>query len=240
MNIHAHIITWNEDKILRYTLDHYSKFCEKIFIYDNMSTDNTDNICSNYSKVSVEKWSTPDNKYNDIVLADMKSNIYKKSRKENVDWVVVCDCDEYLYHEDLLNKLKEYKENFITMPLIDGHDMFSEYFPQYDGGLITDKIKNGSETCDSLCKNIIFDPSLDVVYFPGAHKNMCENAIKSKQAELKLLHYKYLGKQESLLRQKELAERLSDFNKKAGFSKHWTKSPVDYMDFILQKNYKVI
>ena len=30
MKIHAHILAWNEEKILPYTLDHYSEFCEKI------------------------------------------------------------------------------------------------------------------------------------------------------------------------------------------------------------------
>ena len=37
MKIHSHILAWNEEKILPYTLDYYSTFCEKIFIYDNMS-----------------------------------------------------------------------------------------------------------------------------------------------------------------------------------------------------------
>jgi glycosyltransferase involved in cell wall biosynthesis len=240
MKIHAYIITWNEGKILPFTLDHYSKFCEKIFIYDNMSTDNTDEICSKYSNVKVIKWSTPDKKYNDITLAEMKSNVYKQSRKDNIDWVIMCDCDEYLYHENLLEKLAEYKETGITMPLIDGHDMFSETFPEYDGELLTDKVKIGSETYAPMCKNIVFDPILDITYMPGAHSNQCPNAVKSTSSEIKLLHYKFLSKEYVLDRYNQLAEQLSDFNKKTGLSGHWTRPPMKYMDEMKEKNYKVI
>ena len=56
MKIHAYIISYNEEKLLPFTLDYYSTFCEKIFVYDNYSTDSSDNIYKNYSKVEVIKW----------------------------------------------------------------------------------------------------------------------------------------------------------------------------------------
>lgn len=240
MKIHAHIIAWNEAKILPYTLDHYSQFCEKIHIYDNMSTDGSDEIYKKYDNVTVVKWSTPDKKYNDVTLAEMKSNIYKQSRKHNADWVIVCDCDEYLYHENLLEKLTEYKDQGITMPKIDGHDMCCESFPTYDGQLLTEKVKVGSETYEPMCKNIIFNPKLEMNYRPGAHSNNCQGAKLSSDAEIKLLHYKFLGKDYVLERYNNLAEQLSDFNKKTGMSGHWTRPPLHYIDKMLEDNYKVI
>mgnify|MGYP001220674078 CR=1 FL=1 len=240
MRIHAYIIAWNEGRVLPYTLDHYSQFCEKIFVYDNMSTDNTDEICKKYPKVKVVKWTTSDKKYNDVTLAEIKSNVYKQSRKDNVDWVIVCDSDEYLYHEDLISKLKEYKSKGVTMPLIDGHDMCCEEFPKYDGELLTNKVKIGSETYEPMCKNIIFDPSLDIKYMPGAHANQSFGQVKSDKAELKLLHYKFLGKDYVLTRYNELAKQLSDFNKKHGLSRHWNEPPFEYMDKMLSdKNYVI-
>jgi glycosyltransferase involved in cell wall biosynthesis len=240
MEIHAYIIAWNEEKILPFTLDYYSRFCEKIYVYDNMSTDNSDEIYKKYDKVIVKKWNSPEKKYNDVVLSELKSNIYKQSRKHKVDWVIVCDCDEYLYHENLLDKLKEYKENGINIPKIDGHDMFSETFPNYDGKLLTDKVKIGSETYDPMCKNIIFSPSLNVTYMPGAHTNKVDNPIYSESAELKLLHYKFLGKDYVLERYGNLSEQLSDFNKQTGLSGHWNRPPMKYMDEMKEKQFKVI
>jgi glycosyltransferase involved in cell wall biosynthesis len=240
MKIHAYIIAWNEEKILPFTLDYYSKFCEKIYVYDNMSTDNSDEIYKKYDKVIVKKWDSPEKKYNDVVLSELKSNVYKQSRKHNVDWVIVCDCDEYLYHENLIDKLKEYKENGVNIPKIDGHDMFSDTFPTYDGKLLTDKVKIGSETYDPMCKNIIFTPSLNITYMPGAHTNKVDNPIYSESAELKLLHYKFLGKDYVLERYGNLSEQLSDFNKQTGLSGHWTRPPMKYMDEMKEKQFKVI
>lgn len=239
MIIHAHIIAWNEEKMLPFTLDHYSQFCDKIYVYDNMSTDGSDKIYEQYEKVTVKKWQTSDKKYNDVTLAEMKSNVYKISRGK-ADWVIMCDCDEYLYHENLLDKLKEYQEKGVTMPKIDGHDMFHETFPEYDGRLLTEIVKIGSETYGPMCKNIVFNPKLDIVYRPGAHASAAKGAVVSEQAELKLLHYKFLGKEYVLSRYGNLAEQLSDFNKKTGLSGHWTRPPMAYMDKMKEDQYKVI
>jgi len=240
MIIHAYIIAWNESKILPFTLDHYSQFCDKIIVYDNMSTDNSDEIYAQYDKVEVVKWDTEDKKYSDLKLMNLKSNIYKLSRKYNADWVIVCDCDEFLYHENLLEKLQEYKEKGVTLPRIDGHDMFSETFPEYDGELLTNKVKIGSERYQVMSKNIIFNPTLEVKYGIGAHSIICEGAVMSDLHELKLLHYKFLGKDYVNERYRNLANQLSEWNIKTGLSGHWTRPPMDYMDKMLKDQYKVI
>jgi hypothetical protein len=240
MKIHAYIVAWNEERILPFVLDYYSQFCEKIYMCDNMSTDSSDEIYKKYEKVIVKKWQSPDKKYNQsYVDYELKSNIYKLSRGK-ADWVIVCDCDEFLYHENLLGKLKEYQEKGITMPRINGHDMFSEKFPEYDGELITDKIKIGSEVYDVMCKNIIFNPKIDVRFGLGSHSNTSPNAIYSETPELKLLHYKYLGKDYVKWRYGNLSQQLSDFNIKHRLGDHWNRPPMKYMDEMKEKQYKVI
>ena len=145
MKIHAHILSWNEEKILPFTLDYYSLICEKIYIYDNMSTDSSDQIYLKYPKVEVIKWNS-NNEINENNYINIKNNEYKlRSRNKNVDWVIVCDCDEILYHPNLINILENYKSEGINVPRISGHDMVSDMFPEYDGKLITDKVKIGSE-----------------------------------------------------------------------------------------------
>jgi hypothetical protein len=240
MKIHAHILSWNEEKILPYTLDYYSQICEKIFIYDNMSTDSSDEIYTKYPKVEVIKWDSG-NEIHELNYTKIKSEEYKKrSRGQGVDWVIVCDCDEFLYHENLLGKLEEYKKDGIDVPLIDGHDMVSEEFPNYDGDLITSKIKNGSQTYEPMCKNIIFNPDLDVQYGIGGHSFQSINAKYSKERELKLLHYKFLGKDYVKKIYISRAKRLSQFNKQNKFGEHYFNLPFQYMDSMLKENYQVI
>jgi hypothetical protein len=240
MKIHAHILAWNEEKILPFTLDYYSTICEKIFIYDNMSTDSSDEIYKKYPKVEVIKWESGD-KFNDLKNVEIKNNFYKKySRNEKVDWVIVCDCDEILYHPNLTEKLLEYKNSGINVPLVCGHDMVSESFPNHDGTLITELIKIGSERYEPMCKNIIFNPILDVSYGFGAHSFFANNSVFSEKEELKLLHYKFLSKDYVKSLYINRAKRLSEFNLKNGFGRHYFNLPFNYMDKLILEGKKII
>jgi len=238
MVIHAHILAYNEEKILPYTLDYYSSICEKIFIYDNMSTDGSDEIYSKYPKVHVTKWGG-NNEINELNYVNIKSNGYKEHSRD-ADWVIVCDCDEFLYHPNLIEKLNFYQQIGVTVPLINGHDMVSESFPEYDGICITEKIKIGSDVYPPFCKNIIFNPKLDVQYGIGGHSFRCDNANYSNTSELKLLHYKFLGVEYVEKIYKERVERLSDFNKKHKFGEHYFNVPYEYMKNLLLEKFQVI
>jgi hypothetical protein len=240
MKIHAHIIAWNEEKILPFTLDYYSTICEKIFIYDNMSTDSSDEIYKRYPKVEVVKWDSG-GEINEMNYVRIKSEEYKeRSRNQGVDWVIVCDCDEFLYHPNLIDVLKIYKNEGVTVPLVSGHDMVSEKFPLYDGELITKKIKIGSERYEPMCKKIIFDPNINISYGIGAHSFSTTDGTFSKKEELKLLHYKFLGKDYVKTLYVERAKRLSNYNKQNKFGEHYFNLPFKYMDEMIKKKNIVI
>ena len=239
MIIHAHILAFNEEKILPFTLDYYSNICDKIYIYDNMSTDSSDEIYKRYPKVTVIKWNS-NNEINERNYLNIKNNGYKLSREDNADWVIVCDTDEFLYHPRLLEKLEHYKNEGITVPKIDGHDMVSESFPEYDGELITKKIKTGSEVYPPFCKNIVFNPKIDAKFGIGGHSFQSNNTINSSSPELKLLHYKFLGVEYVENIYKSRMERLSEFNKQHKFGEHYFNLPFEYMDKMLSEKRQVI
>lgn len=239
MIIHAHILAFNEEKILPFTLDYYSNICEKIYIYDNMSTDSSDEIYKRYPKVTVIKWNS-NNEINEKNYLNIKNNGYKLSREDNADWVIVCDTDEFLYHPRLLEKLEYYKNEGITVPKIDGHDMVSESFPEYDGEFITEKIKTGSEVYPPFCKNIVFNPKIDAKFGIGGHSFQSNNTINSSSSELKLLHYKFLGVEYVENIYKSRMERLSEFNKQHKLGEHYFNVPYDYMNKLLSENKQVI
>lgn len=238
MIIHAHILAWNEEKILPFTLDYYSQFCDKIFIYDNMSTDTSDEIYKKYPKVDVTKWGS-NGEINEMNYVNIKSTRYRDVSRD-ADWVIVCDCDEFLYHEGLLDILAEYKKTGVTVPRIDGHDMVSETFPEYDGELITKKVKIGSDVYGPMCKNIIFDPKLNVEYGIGGHSFQAPGAVYSNGPDLKLLHYKFLGKEYVKRIYISRAKRLSAWNKQHKFGEHYFNLPFEYMDRLLREKRQVI
>ena len=242
MKIHAHIIAFNEEKMLPFTLDYYSKFCEKIFVYDNMSTDSSDDIYKKYSKVEVIKWDS-NNEINEFNYTRIKSNEYKnRSRNQNVDWVVVCDCDEFLYHPNLIELLSSYKKMGITVARTSGHEMVSETFPIYDGELITKKVKIGSVKMSNLSKCILFDPDLDVNYDIGAHGFSSNRSVFSETDEIKILHYKFLGKEYVSDIYKKRFERLGELNRKNQWGIHYSQIEKVHlmMDEILKSNLNIV
>ena len=238
MIIHAHILAYNEEKILPFTLDYYSRICEKIYVYDNMSTDGSDDIYKRYEKVNVIKWDSG-NSFNDFYNKEIKTNGYRKYSRD-ADWAIICDCDEILYHPNLINLLKYYKKIGVDIPEIDGRDMVSEEFPTYGNELITDLVQIGSDTYDAMCKNIVINPKKDVFFGFGAHQSFCQDCKRSDDRVLKLLHYKFLGKEYVLDIYKKRLDRLSEFNIENGFGVHYNNPPLDYMDKLLSENRNVI
>jgi hypothetical protein len=238
MIIHAHILAYNEEMILPFTLDYYSNICEKIFVYDNMSTDSSDEIYARYPKVEVLKWNS-NNEINENYYVQIKSNSYRKVSRD-ADWVIVCDCDEILYHPNLIEKLTQYKEIGVDIPETDGRDMASETFPEYDGRLITEIIQIGSDLYEPMCKNIIFNPKKDVIFGIGGHTTFCKDCVRSNDRVLKLLHYKFLGEDYVNKIFSERLARLSSFNLKNGFGAHYKNPDIKYLKKMVSENKNVV
>ena len=242
MKIHSYIVAYNEEKLLPFTLDYYSIFCEKIFIYDNFSTDSSDEIYKKYNKVIVNKFDTQ-NTQDEIITRNIKSNEYKKySRNCDVDWVIIADCDEFIYHPNLIEKLKEYKKNGITVAQTSGHEMASVTFTEYDGQLLPNIIKIGSEKMKMLSKNTIFNPNIDINFGIGTHNFTSNNTVLSPNDDIKILHYKCLGKEYVTNIYKERFKRLSHSSKMNAWNTHYSKIDefIKLMDDILEKNKNVV
>jgi hypothetical protein len=66
------------------------------------------------------------------------------------------------------------------------------------------------------------------------------NSVYSKEEELKLLHYKFLGKDYVKDMYIKRAKRLSDFNLNNGFGRHYFNLPFNYMNEMIKNNFQVI
>jgi hypothetical protein len=242
MKIHTYIIAYNEEKMIPFTLDYYSQFSDKIFVFDNYSTDSSDEIYSRYPKVEVVKWDS-NNQINEMFYINIKSNEYKtRSRNEGVDWVFMCDADEFIYHKDLINKLKEYKEQGVNVIRTSGHEMASETFPSHNGELLPEIVKIGSVKMPNLSKSIVFSPEMDMNFGVGAHTFGANGTVLSDTDEIKILHYKLLGKDYLTQNYKEREERLSQLNRSNRWGGHYseTDQTIRFMEKILNDNINVV
>ena len=212
---------FNEAAILPFFLDHYTNYvgATKIFLYDGGSTDGSDLIVNDYPvEFIVEKH----DKLDDTVLMRIRNEEWKKHRNE-CDWFIVCDVDEFLYHPDLRNKLMEYKRNGITLPMVEGSEMFSKVFPRFEKGRYLHQfITTGSPNPGFYNKNLIFDPKIDINYTMGCHHCLPTGDVKrSARAEFKNLHYKLLSFDYLTMKARKSDERLSDWNLQHGAGIHY-------------------
>ena len=189
MTIDVYSLCYNEEIILPYFLKHYKKFARNITIYDNMSTDNSVNIMNEYG-VNVIPYDTQ-GKLEESAFLNIKNNSWKGS---DADWVIVCDTDELIYHENIIEALTNTHANHIVT---EGYEMMSETLPTTEGQ-IYEELKFGYFKTD-YSKACVFKPSevTDTNFGPGCHFSSPTgpNIISIRDSGIKLLHYKYLNRE---------------------------------------------
>jgi hypothetical protein len=206
MKVHAYLLCFNEEDIIQSVLDYYNTFCSKIFIFDNLSTDNSLAIASKYENVKVISFDSG-GVLDDKLHVKIKTEAYKQySRKggayteEVADWIVCADMDELIYHPDIINVLSEYKNLGITVPQITGFNMIGREDINTQKPIIEQYRLGVREPV--FDKRAIFDVDFDMAYSPGCHSERAGfeymkglyNYKTSNIYPIALLHYKHIGK----------------------------------------------
>ncbi len=223
MKIYVYTLCWNVEKILPYFLRHYLAFADRIVIYDNYSDDRTESIASHFHQVELRKFDT-NGKFDDAENIRIKNAAYKECRGQ-ADYVIVVDIDEFVYHPNIIGLLNEYKRDRITLPKVAGYNMVSFRFPNTQGQIYS-RLKYG-EPSQGYSKRCIFAPEIDINYVVGAHAcEPCGQIRESRQADVKLLHYHYIGLLTNWRRHKECRSRLSEFNRKHNLGWQFQWNPI--------------
>ena len=235
--IHLYAACHNEERIIPYFMDHYQRFVDAFFIYDNMSTDSSVERLSGYANVTIIASETGGT-FTEELLQRVKNTEWKQSRGRS-DFVIACDMDEFLYHPEMAAFLHLLKRNAFTVAKPHGYDMVSEHLPEFDGvHPITQVIRTGFDSARDYSKTVLFSPALDGINFtPGCHKSKPTGRIKRFQSsQLKLLHYKFVDRDLISKKTKHIRDRVSENDKRQGWNKHYLKPDDQVMqefDFML-------
>jgi len=242
--VHAYFLCYNEEYILPHLLDYYSDFCEKIYILDNQSTDRSRQIVQSYSNTEIITWDSKRQVRDDLYL-ELKNSVWKKSRGV-ADFVIVGDADEFLYHEDIEDFLIKSKKEGYTIFKPEGYHMIGDedliLSPEDD---IFEKVTEGIRG-SSNDKLMLFDCNkiFEINYLFGCHQANPIGDIKIyNSSDLKMLHYKYLGLNDFIPKQRARGQRLSEFNKRNGLGMYYLydeKKHKDEYKIFIEKRTKVI
>lgn len=220
MIVEAFFLCYNEAKMIEHTLNYYSRFCDKITIIDNQSTDNSVAIVKEkFPGVIIEELDTG-GEYREDMQIDIRNNRWKESE---ADFVIMADMDEFIIDADLVGKLKEMKRQKVAIPKVVGYNMYSEKFPDDYNTLITDQVTKQFKD-RNFNKNIIFSPKLvkEMNFGPGSHFCNPEyqehlNPQTNHSFKLTLLHFKYLGREYLYEKHHGYGTRMSDVNRRFKF-----------------------
>ncbi len=226
MKIEAHLLCWNEKDIMPFVIKHYQKFCDRIIIYDNHSTDGSAELAKS---LGCEVIPFGSKFFDDQVNMDLKNSCWKGSQ---ADWVIVADFDEVLFYNyigvpimcwDLEIKLFSELDSGATILKTIGWQIMSDEMPKDD--LL--EITNGYRF-DNYSKNIIFNPKAikEVNFGPGAHICNPVGDVAWSSENLYVLHYKHIGGVErTIKRYKEYQKRMSKLNRAKGWGSHYNRTP---------------
>lgn len=222
MKITLYFINWNDSFYLPFIKKHYGKFCQRIVMYDNYSTDGSQDIARSLG-FEVENFGTP-GILNDEDYRAMKNNIWKEERGKGVDYVIVCDADEFVSIPDKLTA---------SAPVVQGFNMISEDLPVDD----IFEINMGAPS-ESYSKQAIFSPDriIDINYVHGCHKNHIVGDVTTEGPWCVLHHFRQIGGVQRMIDRHALYRpRLSKFNLKHRMGFHygrpeWTPEEVKFFN----------
>jgi hypothetical protein len=220
---------WNESQILPMFLDYYGNQVDKIIYFDNNSSDDSVEIINdwnqdNNNKVEVKYFET-NNEIRDDLLTQNKNNIWK-DYKDNYDWFIIVDTDEFLVPsqkykfniKNLITSIVE-QQKYTTDSEIGGIGSvgYQMVHPRYN----FHDIKKGTK-CNKFDKVCCWNTKLlkEINYSPGCHN--CDPEFITKNIKImsgnntmQLRHMKYVGNYDLILKRLlEYEKRLSEINKK--------------------------
>lgn len=198
----------NEHVLMPYWIRHYAAFAERIIVYDDASDDDTWAIAQ-AGGAEVRAWTGNGAHIDDYERVAFANGAYIEARGQ-ADWIIWADGDEFFYHRTILDKLATYRAEGIVLPRVEGWAMIAPELPTTDGQIWQQC--NHGVPAPPYCKPTLFCPELNLNWDVGKHQATVDGRFVSPEQQpdaIKLLHYRWFGKDYNEQRAKWEWERMA-------------------------------
>jgi hypothetical protein len=182
---------WNEEAMLPFYINHYSRLAERLIIYDAGSQDRTVELAQLCPKVEVRRFAS--NFQNNFEKAKLSNTCWKAARGL-ADFVVWSDVDEFIIPQDRVGWRTFFERN--TGKTIFGGFDFNMVnvgdlsVLNVDAPLI-EQVVLGSHINSMYQKTLLFSPNLlEIGYGPGHHHVSPQGSLEHGEI-VHILHQKF-------------------------------------------------
>jgi hypothetical protein len=193
MKIHLHCVAWNEMRQLDYFFRHYDEFVSHYFVHDDASDDGTLDFLLNKDNVTVlTKINTHADSYV-LNSLEVHNSSWRRSCGK-ADWVISVDMDEHIWHHDLITYIAQQQALGVTAIPALGFQMTSRV-PPPQGVRLSNWLTIGAPW-KQMSKLVLYRPDAltETNFTIGRHSALPKGQVVfPSEDELFLLHYKYLG-----------------------------------------------
>ena len=230
MTIDLYTRSYNDVHMLPFFFRHYDAIVDRYLIYDDGSTDGTLETLAGRPKVEVRaRPPYPDPASSVRSSRELMEHMWKESRGR-ADWVIVTDIDEHLHHPDLKSYLARLRRMGVTLVPALGFQMLSTDFPSPDRLLCRDVTSGAPE--GMMNKLSLFSPDAigETGFENGRHgASPVGTVLLPPTDEILLLHYKYLGLEETQQRHESYRLRLrqADLDHGWGHKYLWSREELE-------------
>jgi hypothetical protein len=229
MTVHLYTLCWNEADMLGFFFRHYDPWVDRYVVFDDGSTDGSLDILRGHPKVELRRFERVVSDSFVLSHQRLQNEVWKESRG-NADWVVITAVDEHLRPAGGQNPgdyLAVAAGAGITAIPCLGFQMISHDLP--DPGETLARTRTRGAPYHMMNKLSLFDPEAirETNFTRGRHKAQpTATVVYPPRDELMLLHYKFIGFEQTLRRLGELHSGLGsrDVENRWGGQYQWSES----------------
>jgi glycosyltransferase involved in cell wall biosynthesis len=217
--IDIYTTTWNDERIIQDFIDHYKEIGQcTITVYDNMSTDNTVQICKDNGCV-VHQFDT-DNQMDEFKLMNIRNNGWKQGTSE---YVLIADSDEWVGYN--LEQLDGW-----DICTTKGYEMFGKWCSRQELTL-------GCESA-GYCKPVLFkrESVIETNFQGGSHKaffQFSKIGVEQCPYSIPMFHTKWRDWDYGIGRQRLIADRVAQSNLDVQMNFHYGLEEKVHWDYFM-------